>query len=889
MSDKQDLFEVTTDTASANTDQNEATELETAEVSANAGPVAEKKPPVMIEVNSEVQATINPELAENLIDILSQASEQSESHNQDDAKVFGEIAEGDQFLPQEVYLLPVKERPFFPGQQLPVLLAREKWEETFNAIKEQKCQYIGLVYVDHEEHHKTPVEDFSKVGTLIRVRNPKIREDYIQLVAEGICRLEIDFWVSSKAPFRAVVSYPQDMITCSDDVLKAHGMAIMNAFRELLPLNPLYSEELKYFLNRYSATEPSRLADFAASLTTAENDKLQQVLETFDLERRLELVLQLLKHEVEVTRLQVNIRERVEESLTDHQRDFFLRQQLKEIQKELGIVKDDQTLDRDRFEERMEKLALTEEALNKAEEELSKLSILDPQSPEYNVARNWLDWLTQLPWGQYSDDKLDLKRARKVLDKKHDGLDDVKQRILEFLAVGALKGEVSGSIICLVGPPGVGKTSIGKSIAEALGRKFYRFSVGGMRDEAEIKGHRRTYIGAMPGKFMQALKDCETANPVIMLDEVDKIGSSYHGDPASALLEVLDPEQNSEFMDHFMDLRFDLSKALFVCTANTLDTIPGPLLDRMEVIRLSGYITEEKIEIAKHHLWPSLLQESGISKEQVQITTPAIRHVIEGYARESGVRNLKKQLAKLVRKLAIKLVTGEIETAKIHVNELQEMLGQPRFHPEKLNQQIGTVTGLAWTSMGGATLTIEASRVHTLNRGFKLSGQLGDVMQESAGIAYSFISSNLDKYKADPEFFDKAFVHLHVPDGATPKDGPSAGITMATALLSMARNEAVKTPMAMTGELSLTGQVLPVGGIREKVIAARRIGIKELILPEDNRKDYQELPDYLQEGMTVHFAKVFDDVARLTFNIRSKSAALKVYLANKEEEHNTHH
>ncbi|MBO1927824.1 endopeptidase La [Thiomicrorhabdus sp. 6S2-11] len=843
----------------------------------------------MIEINGEVQSSINPELAENLIDILSQAKEKADASSQNDSTVFGELAHEDQNLPQEIYLLPVKERPFFPGQQLPVLLARETWEETFNAIKENKCQYIGLVYVDHEEHHKTPVDDFSRIGTLIRVRNPKIRDDYIQLVAEGICRLQIDFWVSNQAPYRAVVSYPQDIITCSDDVLKAHGMAIMNAFRELLPLNPLYSEELKYFLNRYSATEPSRLADFAASLTTAENDKLQQVLETFDLERRLEQVLQLLKHEVEVTRLQVNIRERVEESLTDHQRDFFLRQQLKEIQKELGIVKDDQTLDRDRFEERMEKLALTEEALNKAEEELSKLSILDPQSPEYNVARNWLEWLTQLPWGQYSEDKLDLKRARKVLDKKHDGLDDVKQRILEFLAVGALKGEVSGSIICLVGPPGVGKTSIGKSIAEALGRKFYRFSVGGMRDEAEIKGHRRTYIGAMPGKFMQALKDCETANPVIMLDEVDKIGSSYHGDPASALLEVLDPEQNSEFMDHFMDLRFDLSKTLFVCTANTLDTIPGPLLDRMEVIRLSGYITEEKIDIAKHHLWPSLLEESGISKEQVQITTPAIRHVIEGYARESGVRNLKKQLGKLIRKLAIKLVTGEIDNAKIHVNELQEMLGQPRFHPEKLNQQTGTVTGLAWTSMGGATLTIEASRVHTHNRGFKLSGQLGDVMQESAGIAYSFISSNLDKYKADPEFFDKAFVHLHVPDGATPKDGPSAGITMATALLSLARDEAVKTPIAMTGELSLTGQVLPVGGIREKVIAARRLGIKELILPEDNRKDYQELPEYLQEGMTVHFAKQFDDVARLTFNIRTKSPALKVYLANKDEEVSTQH
>ncbi|MDG6774142.1 endopeptidase La [Thiomicrorhabdus sp. ZW0627] len=796
-------------------------------------------------------------------------------------------------LPQEIFLLPVKDRPFFPGQQLPVLLSKELWQETFDAIKSGDHKYIGMIFVDYEDHEKAPPEAFSAIGTLVRVHEPKERDDFIQLIAEGVQRFKIEHWVSSAAPYKAQVSYPTDIKNGTDKEFKAYGLAIMNAFRELLPLNPLYSEELKYFLNRYSPSEPSHLADFAASLTTADNHKLQDVLETLDLVDRLEKVLNLFKQEIEVTKLQYNIRERVEENLSDQQREFFLRQQLSEIQKELGIVKDDQTLDTDRFLERMEALQLSEEAHKKAEEELSKLSMLDPQSPEYNVARNWLDWLTLLPWGKHSTDILDLKRAKKILDKKHDGLEDVKDRISEFLAVGALKGEISGSIICLVGPPGVGKTSIGRSIADALGRKFYRFSVGGMRDEAEIKGHRRTYIGAMPGKFIQALKDCETSNPVIMLDEVDKIGASYHGDPASALLEVLDPEQNHEFMDHFMDVRFDLSKALFVCTANTLDTIPGPLLDRMEVIRLSGYITEEKIQIAKHHLWPKLLEEAGLSKEQVQITAPAIRHVIEGYAREAGVRNLQKQLAKLVRKLALKFVTGEIDSARIHVNELEEMLGQPRFTLEKMNQQIGTVTGLAWTSMGGATLTIEASRVHTFNRGFKLSGQLGDVMQESAGIAYSFISSNLDKYKADPEFFDKAFVHLHVPDGATPKDGPSAGVTMATALLSLARDEAIKSPLAMTGELSLTGQVLPVGGIREKVIAARRIGIKELILPFENKKDYQELPDYLQEGMTVHFAKHFDDVAKLTFNIRAKSLALKVYKAKRkehdEETESSHH
>lgn len=787
------------------------------------------------------------------------------------------LEELDKDLPTDIFLLPMKDRPFFPGQQLPVLLNRKAWQSTFDAIKKGGHKYVGLVFVDIDNHETAPPEEFSPIGTLVRIHDPKVREDFIQLIADGVKRFKIESWSASEAPYRAQVSYPEDQKTGSKNELKAYGLAIMNAFRELLPLNPLYSDELKYYLSRYSPNEPAYLADFAASLTTAEAPKLQAVLESFDLVERLERVLVLFKHEIEITKLQFDIRERVEESLNDQQREFFLRQQLDEIQKELGIVKDDQTLDEDRFRERIAALEISEEALKKAEEELGKLAMLDPQSPEYNVARNWLDWLTLLPWGKHSKDLLDLKRARKVLDKGHDGLEDVKDRITEFLAVGALKGEVSGSIICLVGPPGVGKTSIGRSIAEALGRKFYRFSVGGMRDEAEIKGHRRTYIGAMPGKFIQALKECETSNPVIMLDEIDKIGSSYHGDPASALLEVLDPEQNSDFMDHFMDIRFDLSKALFICTANTLDTIPAPLLDRMEVIRLSGYITEEKMQIAKHHLWPALLKETGLTREQVQITKPAIRHVIEGYAREAGVRNLKKQLAKLMRKLAFKFVTGEIKSARIHVNELEAMLGQPRFTPEKMNQQIGTVTGLAWTSMGGATLTIEASRVHTLNRGFKLSGQLGEVMQESAGIAYSFISSNLDKYKADPEFFDKAFVHLHVPDGATPKDGPSAGVTMATSLLSLARNEAIKAPLAMTGELSLTGRVLPVGGIREKVIASKRIGIKGLILPFENQKDFEELPDYLREGMTIHYAKHFDDVARLTFNIRSKSLALKTY------------
>ncbi len=481
------------------------------------------------------------------------------------------------------------------------------------------------------------------------------------------------------------------------------------------------------------------------------------------------------------------------------------------------------------------------------------------------MTRNYLDWATSVPWGVLDKDRLDLARARKVLDKHHAGMDDIKQRILEFLAVGAFKGEIAGSIVLLVGPPGVGKTSIGKSIAEALGRPFYRFSVGGMRDEAEIKGHRRTYIGALPGKLVQALKEVEVMNPVIMLDEIDKMGASYQGDPASALLETLDPEQNVEFLDHYLDLRLDLSKVLFVCTANTLDSIPGPLLDRMEVIRLSGYIAEEKLAIARKHLWPRQLKKAGVPKARLAISDSALKGVIEGYAREAGVRQLEKQLGKIVRKAVVKLLEDPKASVKVGQKDLEDYLGMPLFRRERHLEGVGIITGLAWTSMGGATLPIEATRIHTLNRGFKLTGKLGEVMKESAEIAYSYVSSHLKKFKGDPTFFDQAFVHLHVPEGATPKDRPSAGISMASALLSLARHQPPKKNVAMTGELTLTGQVLAIGGVREKVIAARRQKIWELILPEANRGDFEELPDYLREGLTVHFAERFADVARVLF------------------------
>jgi ATP-dependent Lon protease len=724
---------------------------------------------------------------------------------------------------------------------------------------------VGLVLVRPNSADDVTPQDFYATGTAVHMHHPVRTEGKIQFIAEGQRRFRIVKWLSRKAPYLAQVEYISDSRGANSDEVKAYAMAIINSIKELLPLNPLYSEELKFFLNRFSPNEPSLLTDFAASLTTASKEKLQDVLEALNLRRRMEKVLVLIKKELDVARLQSQIREQVDEKMTKQQREFFLREQLKTIQKELGLAKDDKTAEIERFQERLAKLKLTESAQKRVDEEMQKLSLLETGSPEYAVTRNYLDWLTQLPWGKYSKDKLDLKRARKILDRDHDGLEDVKERIIEFLAVGALKGEIAGSIVLLVGPPGVGKTSIGHSIADALGRKFYRFSLGGMRDEAEIKGHRRTYIGAMPGKFIQAIKECDTQNPVIMLDEVDKIGASYHGDPASSLLEVLDPEQNSDFLDHYLDVRFDLSKVLFVCTANQLDTIPGPLLDRMEVIRLSGYITAEKVAIAKHHLWPKQLEKTGLKRGELSISDAALRHVIDGYAREAGVRNLEKQLGRLVRKSVVKRMSGDAEVSRINVTQVEDYLGKPVFTQEKPLSGIGVVTGLAWTAMGGATLSIEATRVHTRNRGFKLTGQLGDVMKESAEIAYSYISSHLKEYKGDLKFFDEAFVHLHLPEGATPKDGPSAGVTMATALLSLARNQKITRPLAMTGELTLTGEVLAIGGVREKVIAARRVKIMELIMPEANRRDFDELPDHIKAGVKVHFARQFKDVVKVVF------------------------
>ncbi len=766
--------------------------------------------------------------------------------------------------PDILYIVPITGRPHLPAQVQPLVVSKVRWEETLTKASKESKNLLGIAYIKEVKGKYVYKDDFPKVGCVVRMMNITDVQGNIQFIAQGLERFRIKRFLSDKPPFVAQVEYFETLKE-DENELKAYAIAIINAIKKLLSLNPLYSEEVRQYLGMFSPDQPGPLTDFAAGITTASGSDLQQVLEISSIMDRMKKVMMLLQKEIEIAKLQSKIQKDINTQVDDNKRKFFLREQLKAIQKELGLQKDDKTSDVDKFKEKFEKLDPPEHVVKRFDEEIEKLAVLETGSSEYGVTRNYLDWVTTYPWGVFSKDSIDIERAEKVLDRDHAGLSDVKERIIEFFAAGIYKQDIAGSIILFVGPPGVGKTSIGKSIAEALGRKFYRFSLGGMRDEAEIKGHRRTYVGALPGKLVQALKDTGVANPVIMLDEVDKIGMSYQGDPASALLEVLDPEQNSEFLDHYMDLRLDLSKVLFICTANQLDTIPGPLLDRMDRINLSGYITREKMEIARKHLWPRLLKRNNLTSKIITITDPTIRHLIDGYAREAGVRNLEKLLNKIIRKSIVSILKEEKKQIRVNIKSLEQFLGVPVFKHEKQMSGVGVVTGMAWTSMGGATLPIEALKVHEQTSGFKLTGKLGEVMQESATIAYSHIRSNLKAFKINKDYFNKAFIHIHVPEGATPKDGPSAGVTMATAIVSLATGKAVNRPLAMTGEITLTGKVLPVGGIKEKIIAARRSGILEIILPHGCMPDFKKLPEHIKEGITFHFAKKYKDVHDIVF------------------------
>ncbi|KAL0094519.1 ATP-dependent protease La [Phycomyces blakesleeanus] len=714
-------------------------------------------------------------------------------------------------------------------------------------------------------------------------------------------------------------------------IVRAITSEIVSVFKEIASLNPLFRDQIASFSMSQSAgnvfEEPAKLADFAAAVSAGEQAELQDVLETLPVEDRLQKALVVLKKELMNAQLQNKISKEVETKIAKRQREYYLMEQMKGIKKELGLESDGKDKLVEGFKEKATKLAMPAGVKKVFDEEINKLAHLEPAASEFNVTRNYLDWLTQVPWGQRSRENYNIVHAKKVLDEDHYGLQDVKDRILEFIAVGKLTGSVEGKIICLSGPPGVGKTSIGKSIARALDREFYRFSVGGLTDVAEIKGHRRTYVGAMPGKVIQALKKVQTENPLVLIDEIDKIGRGHQGDPSSALLELLDPEQNSSFLDHYMDVPVDLSKVLFVCTANVLDTIPGPLLDRMEVIQLSGYIAEEKAAIASKYLAPAAKLSAGLEHVDVNLTEEAVDTLIKSYCRESGVRNLKKHIDKVFRKAAFKVVqdigedkfeqqkgdspkvleddvrsndpekvehaiehgaekeVGQEKTQEerkrlevpdsVHVEvtagNLKDYVGPPIFHSDRLYEQTppGVIMGLAWTSMGGSSLYIESVLESSLSSKssphLSTTGQLGDVMKESTTIAYTFAKSLMASRFPKNKFFEKARLHLHCPAGAVPKDGPSAGITMATSFISLALNKPISHNIAMTGELTVTGKVLQIGGLKEKTIAAKRSNVTTIMFPKDNQADWEELPAHVKKGITGIPVDYYSDVFKVCF------------------------
>lgn len=776
-------------------------------------------------------------------------------------------------LPPQVYVVPTYGRPIMPSQIAPMQITAD-WEDTVVEIAKSEQKVFAVFSLgDKPPENSTSAtieeKDYPLTGTLVRLLHAKTTPDEIHFICEGLCRVRISSWVNYKKNSKANVFYPASQMPAQDSEdaisVKAYSMSLVASIQELLPLNPLYTEEMRQYLLRFNQNDPSMLADCAASITTSNASELQHVLDTLPILERLKYSSALIQKELKAAKLQDKIKGSVNNRLNKRQRDFILREQLSEIQKELGTRVDDKTADATEFENRMKKLNPPENIKKRFASEIKKLNVLESGSPEYAVTRNYLDILSTIPWGKKTKEEFDLEKARKILDKDHEGLKDVKDRIIEFIAQGALKGSTRGSIILFVGPPGVGKTSIGKSIAKALNRPFFRLSLGGVNDESVIKGHRKTYIGAMPGEMVHALRETKVMNPVIMLDEIDKLSRSYQGDPGSALLETLDPEQNSNFLDHYLDEKLDLSDCLFICTANTVEGIPGPLLDRMDPITLSGYIAEEKLKIAKNHLLPRGLKKSNMKKTQFKLSDDVLKQIIEEYARESGVRSLERAIDKLIRKAAVKLVEGA-KSVTVKSEDLEDLLGTAPFRKEKNINGVGVITGLAWTSVGGATLPVESNRIHQHGHGFTLTGSLGDVMKESAQIAYSYVQANIERYSPKHKgFFDKAQIHLHVPEGATPKDGPSAGVTMASSLLSLALNKKPREDIAMTGELSLTGQVLAIGGLREKTIAARRMGIFNIICPKANEGDVKELPDEVKNGVNFYFADRYDDVAKVIF------------------------
>jgi len=771
----------------------------------------------------------------------------------------------DQILPNKLPIITLIGKPIFPGIFTPIMIGKEPdirlVEQAISADG-----MIGLV-LQKEDSDDASADNLFQVGTAAKIiKKINLPDGGINIFISTFKRFKIKKYISKEPPVVAAVTYLDDENFDTDEV-KALTRALISEMKQLSENNPLFSEEMR--LNMINIDNPGKIADFIASILNIEKKEQQDILETLDVRARMEKVLIHIGKEKELLRIQKKVQAEINEKIEKSQREYFLREELKTIKQELGMAPDARSSDYQRFREKIDSFKFEGEIKEIVEQELEKFNLMEPSSSEYMVTRNWLDLVCSLPWNSDLSADFDIKHAQKVLEEDHYGLKDVKDRIIEYLAVRKLKKDTRGTILCLVGPPGVGKTSVGRSVARALGKQFFRFSVGGMRDEAEIKGHRRTYVGALPGKIIQGLKITKSRDPVFMIDEIDKMGVSFQGDPSSALLEALDPEQNFSFRDHYLDLPFDISNIFFIVTANTLDTIPRPLLDRMEVIQLPGYVDVEKIEIARHYLIPRSLERNGLAKNQVKYTRDALLTIIDGYAREAGVRNLEKALDKIHRKIAKAIVLENTQEERIVIDKhaVEKYLGKPMFRDDELKRATrpGMAVGLAWTSMGGDTLIIEAV-ANPGKEGFKLTGQMGPVMQESAGIAYTYVRNiAAQRYGIEAQFFESRQIHLHIPEGATPKDGPSAGITMATALLSLVLNKRIKDKLAMTGELSLTGQVLPIGGLREKTVAAKRNKIKEIIIPAANEKDLDEIPEHVKKGLTFHPVSRMEEVIDIVF------------------------
>jgi len=815
-------------------------------------------------------------------------------------------------FPPEVLIIPIMNSPIFPGMIAPIILSEEKFTQeldshlmkagfvALNLVKsdysESEIEDIPFEEDDGDESDERDEDDLAfdereisskdiyKVGVICKVvKKLKLPDGSVNILVHGVKRYRAAE-ILSEAPLLMSKIEVFDDILEADEELDAYTRSVINQVKKLSEINPYFNEEMK--LAMLNSPSPGALADLVAFALSLDIPEAQDFLETLVVKKRFAKLLVYLKREKDVADIQKKISDEVNDKVNKYQREYFLKEQLKVIRSELGMEEDDKTREIKKMRLRLGKMGLPELAQKAIEEEMDRLEVIPDSSPEYNVSRTYLTWMLDLPWNKETEEEINILDSKKILNRDHFGLEKAKERILEFLAVRKLKPQYDGTILCLAGPPGVGKTSLGKSIAQSLGRKFYRFSLGGIRDEAEIKGHRRTYVGSMPGKIIQALKRVDVNNPVIMLDEIDKMGQSFQGDPASALLEVLDPEQNSSFIDNYLDVPFDLSKVLFIATANYTEAIPEPLIDRMEVIELSGYTLEEKVSIATKWVVPRQLKKHGLEKNDFSLNQKTIKKLISDYAREPGVRMMEQYIAKLCRIAAYEKVSKPKKSNRFLPDEdkLESLLGSPKFQSDIIQKGMkpGMVTGLAWTAFGGEILFIETLPLKGKGE-FKLTGQLGEVMNESANIAYSLVKkllqneldledrkrvsgkedNSVEEAQDAEDYLASHEIHLHLPAGGTPKDGPSAGITMALALYSLASNKRVKEGLAMTGELSLTGKVLPVGGIKEKVLGAKRAGITKIILPKKNEKDLKEVPDRHRKGITFFPVEHFDEVLKI--------------------------